>query len=170
VKNEHIDETIDRVAAELTAVPSGSSFAARLRDRLSQRRRPSTVPLLVSATAAVIAVAVLARFAPSTPEQPTLAGGGVEPRRGEPGIATGISPFASGALEDKPGEKTADAAEPTAFDPAEFDADSHPVDSPALAALIVDELIVDAVDVAPLGIDTLEISDIDTGELPKEPF
>jgi hypothetical protein len=168
VTNERIDETIDRVASELTAVPPDLSFSARLRERLPDPRRRTTPLLLASAIAAlVIAIAMFARYAPSSPPQSPPARAGLAPARDETTIASGPVTSVPDPRADTSGDETVGKRGTLAIDlpgmtPAE-------VDSPVLAALVVDELNVDAVDVAPLDITTIEISDIDIGQEPKEP-
>jgi hypothetical protein len=71
MRNERIDETIDRVAAELTAVSPNAGFATRLLDRLQrpQRRSVMSILVLVSATATLF-VAVLLMFDRGPAAQP----------------------------------------------------------------------------------------------------
>jgi hypothetical protein len=64
--NERLDETIDRIAAELTAVPPDPGFSARVRHRLPPthpRRSTWLVASAAAAAAAAIALTVIARFA-----------------------------------------------------------------------------------------------------------
>ena len=169
MKNERIDETIDRVAAELTAVTSDASFSVRLSDRLAAPRRRTAPLILVPTTAAlVVAVALFARYAASTPPERPSARTGLEATPREAAIVSAPSGSIPDAIENAADRKSLGKGaiiDGSAVQPFV----SPEVDNPALAVLVVDELNLDPVDVAPLGIATLEISDIDTGQTPKEP-
>jgi len=71
VTQETLDETIDRVAGEMTAVAADSRLAARVRERTHEQRRPSVKPAL--AAVCVLGVVVIAIVLWPAGERPTSA-------------------------------------------------------------------------------------------------
>jgi hypothetical protein len=172
MNNERLDETIDRVAAGLTAVPADPGFSARLRDRLPQQTHHRTRWILAAATAAAVVVAavIVVRFSSARPEEvvsdlvstsSALRDGLAELRQG--GL---VSSVGTGLLS----ERRDWSVSPMILTDSEGEA---PAVEPG--ALTVSPLVVAAVSmppvvaIAPLEVPNLEIAEIGAGLGSKEP-
>jgi hypothetical protein len=171
VKNEHIDETIDRVAAELTAVPADPGFSARLRDQLAHRQHHSARWALASATAAVLVAAVVVlRFYSAPPED--AASGIVIASRG---IGAGPVELPLGGLVGSVRAGLVSAAPeagtlPMAPSDSEGEALASEPGALTVSPLVVEPVNLPAVlDIAPLEVPHLEIVEIGAGHGAKEP-
>ena len=170
---ETLDETIDRVAAALTAVPADSGFSARLAPRLEGRARGSTSWLVAAAAAAAIVLAMLlVKPEPSTvrPVQQANA-----PQR------TVVETASTGAARETTSPETAAPVTATpVLAKASQDEEHAPIErAPAIAALgpletlavddlTLHELTIAPVDVMHLDIETLAVPEIGTIDDPKE--
>jgi hypothetical protein len=167
--NERLDETIDRLAAELTAVPPDPGFSARVRPRLSPspQRRPMWL-VASAAAAAVIALTVIARFA-GMPSGDAAMDNVLSSRT----IGIGPTMFAPAVVRERAGAPTTVVVRGPVVPNPELN-DLEESIAPAVDDLRVDPLIVEAMDVpavaaiVPLDVPHLEIGDIADGEVAKE--
>jgi hypothetical protein len=156
---ERIDDTIDRVASEMTDVPANEAFAAGLRDRLREapRSRVDAVGVL-SFAATTLAIAIVGwQF---------FSRGASSPFQRESVTADATassSPSDSAVLSDaRPLVPPAPLA-PTAA------ADAVAVSGPIAPLVLMDDLAVPPVNVAPLAVENLAISDLAGGSEFEEP-
>jgi hypothetical protein len=80
--HETVDETIDRVAGEMSAVTDDPGLAVRVRQQLSAHRRPPFLPVFAAvsiAGALVIAIVVWPHSAPPAPAGTELVANAVTP-------------------------------------------------------------------------------------------
>jgi hypothetical protein len=157
MQRETLDDTIDRVARDLTATPADHRFDARAaawraRDAASNRSwKPASV-VAAALTAVLLALATINRDAKPAASPAALAsralaitsGYASSPTPSGPGVQGQAAPAARRAVVDT---RRADAAVP---------------------ALVIEPLVVEAVELAPLRMEGLQISDIDP-EVTKEP-
>jgi len=154
MNHETLDEIIDRVAGEWTAVAADLTLTARVRERMQLRRRPWLMPVLAAASmAGAIAVAVV------------LTGG--EDTRPEVGD---LSSRALAPVATFPVTVPQPDLSPTHF-PAQRASAIVSMGEPPLAvpALIVAPLAMPEVaEIEPLHVAGLQIAEIDVDD-PKEP-
>jgi hypothetical protein len=164
--NERLDETIDRVAQTMTAVPADPAFSARLSRRLQRRTGNVTSWVLAASAAAAVLVTTVVVSRPVADQPESIAA-----VARHDGLAP-VAPEAATALT-APAAPVALAAPATPAAPA-APAPEAPTGAedivPALrvAALTLEPLTLADVDVVPLDVTRLEIIDIDSSE-PKEP-
>ena len=181
--HETVDETIDRVAGEMTAVVADPTLTARVRERLHPGRPPWVMPALaVASLVGIVAVAVVSM----TPSDDT-----VLPREGAELSAADIAPLValarsvegSGMASDldettvavrgtDSGRVRQESEIPDAAVPAMV-ADADPPGAPA--PLAIAELSVSPLtwpgtaEIAALEVAPLEVLELDLTEEPKEP-
>lgn len=173
--HETLDETIDRIAGEMTAVSADPAFADRVRSRFSDRRRPLFVPVLAAATV-VSAVAIAIMMWPQN-ESPALAdrelvAGSVAPIASLPATVFSASTRLLPRLERGtfPAVDGGTPAAPHSPAVAEAQAESGGPDPLAIAELaIAPPGGPDAVSIAPLDVARLEVPVLDTTYESKEP-
>ncbi len=173
--HETLDEMIDRIAGEMTAVSADPGFADRVRPRLSDRRRPLYAQVLAAAT--VVSAVVIASMLWPQNESPAradreLVGGSVAPIASLP--ATVFS--ASTRLSPRPERGTFPAAggvapvAPHNAAVAEAEVESAGPDPLAVAELAIPPAVrPDAVSIVPLDVARLEVPELDTTYESKEP-
>jgi hypothetical protein len=152
--HETLDETIDRVAASLTAVPADRGFTERLVARLDGHGRGSSNRWLfaAAAAAAVVVLTVVVSIRREQDAKP-LPGVVAAPPVMAPGQRN--APPLVGA-EEPIVERTVPAVVPA---PAFIDSEVEP--PPAIAALAAPE----GIDVDTLQLDALHVSPVDVGEI-----
>lgn len=172
---ETLDETIDRVAATLTAVPADPGFTERLASRLTGRSHawPNSWLLAGAAAAAALVIAVLASsgrnagmhtpqdtIAASAPAAPALVEHLAAPVAEAPPIEQTSAPVdrAPAVVESEDG----DLARPPAI------AALAAPDGIGVATLQLEALYVTPVDIGQIDIASLEVREIDGFEEPKE--
>lgn len=173
MKNEHLDELIDRVAAELTAVSADPGFTGRLRARLHPRRARLSVSLLVVASAAAVLVAAVAM---------TLPGRLGESRQDNRPVASGAAPpvvtSSPNALlaEPTPRPATRESDGNVRVRPRDIDVLEPPPlamadsEATAIAPLAIEPLALPTVpELDPLDVPALEIAEIGASSDAKEP-
>jgi hypothetical protein len=171
---ETLDETIDRVAATLTAVPADPGFGDRLAARLEPAPRGwRTTWLVVSAAAAVVLLALIvgARREGPSPLPQVAAVHDVPAQKPPPELSHAAASVAdsgtAGAFAETQRLPQLDAVEAPAAPPSAIAA------LPAPHTIAVETLALQALDVAPVDIGqidvaSLEIREIDVNEEPKE--
>jgi hypothetical protein len=179
-----LDETIDRVAGDVTAVSADSALSDRIRARLADRRRPLFMPVLAAASVAgatVLATALWLQREPAAPAEPALVATAIAPmaslRRAVPGSVTfPDAPSRAGSLKVEGGPTlrgqggTSAATPEMAVLPWNVEEEST-----VPAPLTVGEAIVAAVTtpnpvaIAPLDVTPLEVPALDTTYGSKEP-
>jgi hypothetical protein len=175
VTHETLDETIDRIAGEMTAVSADPAFADRVRPRLSDGHRPLFVPVLAPATivsAVVIAIVLWPQNESPARADRELVAGSVAPMASLPATVfsalTRLPPRLQGGTF-----LAADSGAPAApHGPAVADAqvESAGPDPLAIAELAIPPAVSpDAVSVAPLDVARLEVPELDTTYESKEP-
>lgn len=169
---ETLDDTVDRIAAALTAVPPDPGFSQRLRPKLDGSSRLGW--MAVSAAAAVIALAILATLGrrepalvrataplvavsekPATIPSMRVASPRVEPARRIATAARAPVVTTAGPAEHGRGEPV--AAIPALAVPDELD----------VGHLILPPLVIDAVALESLGTDTIAVPALGAAD-PKE--
>ena len=166
---ETLDETIDRVAAAITAVPADPGFSARLAPRLEGRTRGSSMWLVAAAAAAAIVLAVLlvkperSTVTPvqqaNAPQPPQLV---VETASADAARKTTAVTATPVRAEASPGEGYAPIERTPAI------AALGPVETLTVDDLTLHELHIAPVDVVHLDIETLDVPEIGTTDDPKE--
>ena len=166
---ETLDETIDRVAGEMTAVPSDAAFVARLRaefDRPQPRSGVWTACIAFAVLALAIAP-VLFRSRGAVPSaMPAPAVASVPPVESRPAIAATM-PAPSGTGRAMPGARV-----PARIDRAANGLATIPA-LPTPADLDLAHLELEPLDIAPADVSSLELPDISIAGLgstgdPKE--
>lgn len=171
--HETLDETIDRVAGEMTTVADDPALTARVRERMDARRRGWLMPTLAAASVAgvvVIAMALWPRMEQIQPPPPAshelaanVAAPTVEGGAPVPPHAGRILPNVEGGAS-VPSHTTS----PAAFE----DAEAEPTGP---APLAIAELTItpmagpDAVVIAPLDVAPLHLPELDTIDESREP-
>ena len=170
---ETLDETIDRVAAALTAVPADPGFSARVAPRLDAPARGGSAWMVAAAAAAAIVLAViLARpeRQAQMPVQQTAATAATAPQAAAvPPVATAspATPVASVAPL-RVAAPLEEVHEPAA--PASAIAALAPVETMNVDDLTLHDLHIAPVAVAHLDIEELDVPQIGTAEeLAHEP-
>jgi hypothetical protein len=155
VTHETVDDTLDRVAGEMTAVAGNPMLSARVRERMHRRVRPWLPPALVAASVAgVVALSVLL-------SHPDGRSAGVEVHELSGRALTPLAPFA--VAVPQPDLSTHFPVAPAA---AIVSVDETPL---AVAALVIAPLAMPAVaEIEPLRVASLQIADIEFEES-KEP-
>ena len=175
---ETLDETLDRVAAEMTAVPPDETFIARVRPSLDRPARRGfglrTFAIAPCLLALAVAAALMrpsgsgtrpvATSARSTCDRPTVTAletmpAGMEPSTPRAETVTATT-RASGAVSTGVGidHARADFAIPALPPPPELD----------VAHLALDPLVVHPVDVSSIEIAEILVADLGPAEEPKE--
>ena len=170
---ETLDETIDRVAAAITAVPADPGFSSRLAPRLERPARGVSMWMVGAAAAAAIVLAAwLVRPEPSTIGSPQQANA-TQPAA----PATGPAPSGSTAAAPAPAmiarapRLAPAAAEETTgapIAPASAIAALDPIETLTVDDLTLHQIQIAPVDIAHLDIETLDVPQIDTTDEPKE--
>lgn len=179
--HETLDESIDRVAASLTAVPADPAFSTRLGARLAQPSSQRASLLFVVSAVAVALVAAVVTGVFSRPE-PTVESGSVVPRdvRRPENAAVVVERDAFG--RDNPIESGQEGGmpmqPPTASSRRPESATTERVTPmiaalPTLELLSVDTLMLETLAIAPVEVDlldvaTLEVPEIEGSSDPKE--
>lgn len=173
---ETLDETIDRVAAAITAVPTDPGFSSRLAPRLDAPARGASTWMVPAAAAAAIVLAVfLVRPERSAVRPPQQASANLPASANQPAART-VHPAPSVRAVESPAaiahaprltpaapEETVRPIEPTAAIAA-----LDPVATLNVDDLTLHELHIAPVDVAHLDIATIDVPEIGTTEDPKE--
>ena len=154
--HETIDETLDRVAGEMTAVAGNPMLSARMRERMHRRARPWLLPALVAGSVAgVVALSVVL-------SHPDGRSAGAEVHEVSGRALAPVAPFAAAVPQPD--------LSPTRF-PVAPAATIVSVDETPLAvtALVIAPLAMPEVaEIEPLRVASLEIDDIEFEES-KEP-
>lgn len=154
--DETLDETLDRIAGEMTAVAADPSLASRVRQQMRQRYRPWLMPTLVTASmAGVLALSLIVT-------RPAWQGGEPEARALSGRALAPLTPLAVAVPRSDVSRRPVAAARPS---PIAW-LDEAPL---AVAALIVPPLAMpEAGEIAPLHVESLQIAEIEF-EPSKEP-
>lgn len=174
---ETLDETIDRVAAAITAVPADPGFSSRLAPRLDAPPARGTLTWMVAAVAA--AAIVLAVFL-VRPERSAVR----PPQQASANLPASANQLAARTLDPSPSVRAVEAQAAIARAPLLARAAPEeivaPIErTPAIAALdpvetlnvddlTLHELHIAPVDVAHLDIATIDVPEIGTTDDPKE--
>lgn len=154
--HETIDETLDRVAGEMTAVAGDPTLPARVRERMHRHPRPWLVPALIAASvagAAVLSVVVT---------RPDGQSAGAEVHEVSGRALAPVAPLAAAV----PQPDLSPAHFPVAPAAAIVSVDETPL---AVAALVIAPLAMPEVaEIEPLRVASLQIADIEFEES-KEP-
>jgi hypothetical protein len=154
--HETVDDTLDRVAGEMTAVADNPMLSTRVRERMHRRARPWLLPALVAGSVAgVVALSVVLSHLDGQ-----SAGAEVHEVSGRT-----LAPVAPLAVSVPPADLswTHSLAVPSA---AIVSVDETPL---AVAALVIAPLAMPEVaEIEPLRVASLQIADIEFEE-PKEP-
>jgi hypothetical protein len=171
--NESVDETIDRVAAQLTMVPADAALAARVAgQRGVETANPFRWQRLAFGAAAVTAVAIVALLVPREPRNHTPA----DIARAPSAVVRTEAPRAAVAAEAAPAAVTPllsvnrrrrSASPPPLPEMPQIEALSSPV-LLTVETLTKDTLTVTPVDLAPLDLSGLTVAPIDERDQPKE--
>ena len=168
---ETLDETIDRVAAAMTAMPADPGFGERLAPRFASSAPWAARSLLFAAAAAAMVLlavtmtnrrepaAVHIAAAPATGSPPAPTADALEPRDILADAAP-VSPAPTGAAEGVEPHAHADAAPGIAA--------LTPPDSLHVENLAVHQLTIEAVEVERLEVPTLEIAALGVVDEEKE--
>jgi len=191
VTHETLDETIDRVAGEMSAVAGDPALTARVRERMDGRRRGWLMPTLAAASVAGVVVIAMAlwpraeQIPPPPPAShelaanvaaPTVEGGAPVPPhvagRIVPNVdgGTSVPPHAGRILPNVEGGASVPPhiTSPVAFEDAE-------AETTGPAPLAIAELTItpmagpDAVVIAPLDVAPLHLPELDTIDESREP-
>lgn len=175
--HESLDETIDRVAADLTMVSADPALAARIADRLETRKTLGWQRLALAGVA-VAAIAVLAVVVSNiTRDVPAVdvaratspAAPRVEPSSAAAATTVGAAESTTAVAPER-AVRQRRAPAPTQ-DPLpelpQIDALSSP-ELIAIDTLPTDTLAIEPVDLAPLGMANLAVAEIDGRDSPKE--
>lgn len=188
MNRETLDETIDRVAGEMSAVAGNPALTAQVRERMDARRRTRLKPLLAAASVAaavVIATVVWPRIdwiEPPAPASRELAANAVAPivplvegGRSVPANAAvrdaeiEASTPPNAALGDATGGTSVPSNTPSAVAFASANADTIGPAPLGIAELTITPMEVpDVPEIAPLQIESLEIVEIAVDQS-KEP-
>jgi hypothetical protein len=176
VTRETLDETLDRVAREITAVPPDTTFGARLRPRLDEPVRQVFGPRTLVAATCVLALAVAAGLVrhndPATPRvsvtQSAIAG--------QAAPSAQIARFAGDRADQHAGAAATTARATVALPRVEIEHTAAESAIPALlgpsvldvAHLQLDRLVVEPVEVSSLEIPEISVTDLGAPEGPKE--
>ena len=185
-QSDHLDETIDRVAAAITSVAHDAGFANRIADRLDDHARTWWSPrrtLMAAALAMVIVIARVAsdRFAPAAPVDVDMSAtrtgsdpfSSVTPEKGSDPFAAGSDPVRAVGSD-----LVETASDPTAprfityerlvpqLDALPSPEPLHAADATSMSNPI--PLTVQPVELAPLDLANLPLSESDAPENPKE--
>lgn len=182
-RSEHLDDTIDRVAAGLTFVSHDAGFARRIADRLDDRPTgwwfPSRAAIAVAAAAIVMVLARTAidRLTPTatappphvTSTEPARVPTAAAPPAIEPGTTKPAAPLQASAAPARAAERprfiTHERVVPqiaALAPPAPLGVDvSSPMPYPV-------PLTISPVELAPLGLADLELTESGVPENPKE--
>jgi len=170
VTPETLDESLDRVATAMTAVPVDATFVTRLQQRLDHPRRFSLGVHTIGVAAAAAAI-VLAAFvvqdsgrAPIRQTQSHSATSRIEPVA--PAVVNSPPPGV-GVPAPSPVAMRYATSDPANLSPPAIPALATPADL-ALGHLQVEPLIVAPVDMATLEIAELSIADLGATDEPKE--
>jgi hypothetical protein len=166
LRRETLDETIDRVAASLTAVPADPAFAARLRARWADREQRGT--WRVAGACAAVALLAMAIALPWVPRPPAPRLSSATPR--PPGRIA--SPESTKVAVDAPETPPLGAAKPSStIVIAEARADDRPSieivaalahpESLRLSDIAPEDISLTAVQLEPL----LEIASLDVPQI-----
>jgi hypothetical protein len=169
--NERLDEIIDRVAAELTAVPPDPQFTTRVRDRLVPGRQRRPVWFTASAAAAaVIVLTLIARFVAMPPGDAAI-----DDVLHSRTVGVGWATLPPAARSEQGEASVPDVVDGPVVVVQELGVDRSEPAAVSADDLKVDPLVVEAIEVpavaviVPLDVPHLEIGEIAAGELAKEP-
>jgi hypothetical protein len=167
--NERLDETIDRVAQAMTAVPADPAFGARLSRRLQRRTGNVTSWVLAASAAAAVLVATLVLSRPVADQPATVvrhdALASAAPAASASARAELLASYGETSPK-RPADREGGPAAPAAAAPTGVE---DIVPALRVAALTLEPLTLADVDISPLDVAGLEIADIDSGAEPKEP-
>lgn len=147
--HETLDETIDRVAGEMSAVADDPGLTARVRERMNGRRRVWLMPTLAAASVAGIVVIAAALWPRAEPiPAPPRTSHELAANVAAPTVERVTSPALEGGTL-------------VPSQPAMVDADVEPVEPAplAIAELTIAPLAMpDVAEIAPLQVENLEIA------------
>lgn len=173
--HETLDETIDRIAGEMTTVSADPAFADRVRPRLSDDRRPLFGPVLAAATvvsAVVIAIVLWPQNESPSRADRELIAGSVAPTVSLPATVWNASTTLLPPLEGRtlPAAGGGAPAAPHGSAVAEAQVESAGPDPLAIVELAIPPPVSpDVVSIAPLDVAQLEVPELDTTYESKEP-
>jgi len=176
VTRETLDETLDRVAAEMTTTAPDAAFVMRLRPRLDAPARHGFVLKTLAAGACIMALALSGALLRTSDRDAGHVASMRRPAIDRPATAPLANPSAptetfASRVQDVVSTNRAAAPASVSSQPAHLDSTIPPL-SPLpdldLAHLEFDALVVHPMDVSSLQIDGLSVTELGGAEEPKE--